>query len=357
MRKLILALVLTPGLIAVACTQVGNRSKQGEAAHFVAEIQHDEVAGRADKPAHPRNTGRVEAEKSGEALKFAVVSDLNGSYGSMTYHEEVHEAVRWLAEDVRPDLVISTGDMVAGQREGLDYEAMWRGFHAAVTTPLARAGIPLAITPGNHDASAGAVYQNERIIFVEQWQKHRPKVHFVDASFYPLHYAFEVGPALFISLDATVTGPIDDSQRHWLRRVLAAHKDKKVKVVFGHVPLYPFSEERKDEILADRKLEALLDEFGVDLMITGHHHAYYPGRREGLRLVGMACLGSGARTLMGTDRTSSKSVAVVDVDEDGEVSVEAYDAIDHAKIERRTLPDHLNDGEWRIWRDDVDKTN
>ena len=50
-----------------------------------------------------------------EPLRVAVISDLNGSYGSTAYAKEVARAVERII-DLRPDLVISTGDMVAGQR-------------------------------------------------------------------------------------------------------------------------------------------------------------------------------------------------------------------------------------------------
>ena len=82
-----------------------------------------------------------------EVLRVAVVADLNGAYGSATYGEPVHVAVRRIVE-LRPDLVVSVGDMVAGQRSGLDYRAMWAGFFSVVADPLAAAGIPLAVTPG-----------------------------------------------------------------------------------------------------------------------------------------------------------------------------------------------------------------
>ncbi len=358
MRKLLFILVivaLTSGLFAAACSHMGEASQDDT--KLVKEVRRAKpgvtVATAANAPTNLKVTAANDKPSADRGLTFAVVSDLNSHYGSTDYRKEVHAAVKWLVDDVHPDLVISTGDMVAGQRAGLDYEAMWQGFHRAVTRPLIRAGIPFAITPGNHDASAGAAYQKERVIFVDQWRRYRPKVHFVDDAFYPLHYAFVMGPALFVSLDATLTGPIDEHQRAWLRRVLDAHKDKKVKIVFGHVPLYPFAGKVKNEILADTKLEALLDEYDVDLMITGHHHAYYPGRRGHLRLLGMACLGSGARKLVGSDETSANSAVVVHVSADGEVSYDAYRAIDHTKIERKTLPEHLNDGAYRIWRDDV----
>ena len=50
------------------------------------------------------------------ALDVVVISDLNGSYGSVRYDARVKNAVARIIE-MDPDLVISTGDMVAGQRK------------------------------------------------------------------------------------------------------------------------------------------------------------------------------------------------------------------------------------------------
>jgi hypothetical protein len=116
-------------------------------------------------------------------VRVAVISDLNGSYGDPTYDAPVHTAVRRIIAE-RPDVVLCTGDMVAGQRAGLDYEAMWAGFHAAVTDPLSAAGIPLAVSPGNHDASAYDGFENERRVYAATWQARRPAVEFVDGADY-----------------------------------------------------------------------------------------------------------------------------------------------------------------------------
>ncbi|MBA2660870.1 MAG: metallophosphoesterase [Bradymonadaceae bacterium] len=295
------------------------------------------------------------ARSEADVLTVAVISDLNGRYGSKEYRATVHDAVRFIIDDVRPDLVLTTGDMVAGQRADLDYKGMWHAFHAAVSDPLARANIPFAVTPGNHDASASPAFFRERIHFVNEWMARKPNLRFVDASFYPLYYAFELGPALFISMDATTTGPVDDDQRTWLATLLERHKHKQTKIVFGHVPLYPFARGREHEIMDDPALEALFVQHGVDMMITGHHHAFYPGRRGPLRLVGMACLGSGARRLVGTEEPSDQSVTVLRISKRGIESLEAYKGPGFAgKVERTDLPETLNRGAWRIVRDDLE---
>lgn len=379
--------IVLPVLLLVACTQVSG-GRQGAKEPLVLETRATDSAQmrsaqatsaqkdinrsvaegpRADRlkaeersdMGHQEDVRARDDSRDEKELLFAVVSDLNGRYGETTYSDGVHESVRWLVEDVQPDLVVSTGDMVAGQRAGLDYEGMWAGFHAAVSTPLASAGIPFAVTPGNHDASAGAAFFGERITFVEQWRQRRPDVEFVDDRFYPLHYAFKAKGVLFVSLDATMVGPIDATQRRWLREVLQANSDARAKVVYGHIPLYPVTQGREKEILRDEKLEQMLNEFDVDMMIAGHHHAYYPGRRGDLRLVNMACLGSGPRKLVGEDEVNPKSLLLVRVSAQDEITLDAYESAAHLnrtppKIDRATLPEYLNEGAWRIWRDDVE---
>jgi acid phosphatase type 7 len=286
-------------------------------------------------------------------LRVVVVSDLNGSYGSTTYGAAVHGAVARIL-DLAPDLVLATGDLVAGQQAGLPYAAMWEGFHAAVSDPLARAGIPLAVTPGNHDASGYAAFASERAIFVGQWLPRRPDVSFVDDSDYPLRYSFVEGPVLFISLDATTIGPLAAEQRAWVAEQLVAAAELPVKIVYGHVPLHPFTQERETEVLADRRLEDLLLEHGVTLFISGHHHAYYPGRHDGVRVVSMPCLGSGPRRLIGDSATSRRGVLLLELSAGGVTSLEALDEPSFTRvIPRASLPARLTHGGVTVTRDDL----
>jgi len=174
-------------------------------------------------------------------LRVAVISDLNGSYGSTRYEASVDRALERILA-LKPDLVISTGDMVAGQRKPHltkpEVAAMWQAFHAHVSEPLAAAGIPLAVTPGNHDGSAYGGFEAERRIYGEQWGARKPGLRFLDDAHYPFYYAFAAGDALFISLDATTVGGLPGEQMDWLRDLLERHGgDYAQRVVFSHVPL------------------------------------------------------------------------------------------------------------------------
>ena len=288
------------------------------------------------------------------AIRVAVISDLNDSYGSVTYSPAVKSAVAALLA-LQPDLVLSTGDMVAGQMAGLDYAGMWSGFHAAVTAPLELAGLPLAVTPGNHDASGYAGFEKEREIFAQTWLERKPALAFIDDSAYPMRYSFSAGPALFVSLDDSTIGALDAEQMTWLDAQLAAGQRFPTKVVYGHVPLLPFSDGRETEIIGDPELDALLERHGVDLFITGHHHAFYPGRRGGVRHVSTACLGAGPRPLIGTAPVSPRSLLVFELDSEGAVTM--LDALGGAQfdapIPRSTLPAAIESGGWSVTRDDL----
>jgi hypothetical protein len=251
-------------------------------------------------------------------LRVAVISDLNGGYGSTSYESTVDGAVQRILE-LKPDLVISTGDMVAGQRRPhlsrSQVEAMWRSFHAHVSEPLAKAGIPLAVTPGNHDGSAYHGFELERQIYGEQWSARRPAVTFLDAGHYPYYYAFAAGDALFVSLDATTLGELPPEQTGWLENLLARHGDRyKQRVVFSHVPLWPFAQRREHDYLGDHALERVLREGRVDLYLSGHHPAFNPGPNDGVHLVSESCAGAGPPRMIGRDQRSPRAIKLIEID-------------------------------------------
>ena len=154
------------------------------------------------------------------ALRVVVVSDLNGSYGSTEYGKDVYAAVEAIIS-IGPDLVISTGDMVAGQRRPHltepEIRAMWRGFHAVVSDPLAEAGIPFLVTPGNHDASAYGGFEREREIFREEWRTRTPP--WPVTGNWPLQYAVDVEGIRFTSLDVTTVGSFSVGQTEDLKQL------------------------------------------------------------------------------------------------------------------------------------------
>lgn len=286
--------------------------------------------------------------------KFSIISDLNGSFGSKTYSAQVKNAVKYLVnKENEIDFVISTGDMVAGQRNGLDYKGMWNGFHNAVTRPLHKAKVALYPSPGNHDAHIGRA--TERRHYEEAWAQENPlpinkKMKFVEGveQNFPFRYAFRVGTAVFIALDNTAVRPWKDSTLSWMDQVLEQEKNAKLKFVYGHVPLLPFAFKKETEYATRgsvsflNKIEELFEKHKVDVFFSGHSHVYYPGRRDlHTEYISVPLLGSGSRHLIsrqsGLSR-SQKAFLVVEYDDEGNWSLEHRKSSDYRTISDGSFP-------------------
>ncbi|MFA5624847.1 MAG: metallophosphoesterase [Bradymonadales bacterium] len=282
-----------------------------------------------------------EAPAEGALLRIAVIGDMNGSYGSKEYPEELSLAIdRIIAE--KPDLVINVGDMVAGQRPKLDYEGMWAAFHSIVTDRLKEAGVLMAQVPGNHDASAYAGYEKEREIYIEEWNARKPELAYLDDSMYPLYYSFIHSGVLFLALDATTLEPLDDDQYAWLERELKKNQDELPVVVFGHVPLFPITSIKPREILRDPRLPVLFENYGVQLYITGHQHAYFPAHHNGVSYLHAGALGGGPRPLRANAGIAPKTLSFVSIYPKQKPAYETY-VMDQGqrRIKLNRLPTYL----------------
>lgn len=300
------------------------------------------------------------AAQPAKEWKLAVISDMNQGYGSTEYRASLKAAIRNITSQ-KTDAVISTGDMVAGQKKGLNYAAMWKSFHRHVTEPLQKAQIPLLPSAGNHDASAGKAFQQERNLYVENFKAFppdrfkSPRLKFIEGikQNYPLYYAMQMGPALLVALDATATGPLIGGQLEWLEGVLKKSADYKIKIVFGHVPLYPFAFHRAADYLGSgdagyaQKLEKLLQDSHVTYYLSGHHHVFYPGKRRGeVHYVSVPLLGTGPRQLLTRDRAyktiAPEAFLYLYFNEKGEHRLEAWASPELKKLSWGDLPPQIS---------------
>lgn len=293
--------------------------------------------------------------------RIAVVSDMNQGYGDLNYTPALKAAIAHIRQN-GVSLVLSTGDMASGQKHGLNYAAMWNSFHNVTTRQLGQSAIPFLPSPGNHDASAEPSYANERQQYVTSWGQFplerfnggrapEDQVQFLPgvAQNYPLNYAVTMGPALFIALDATVGGRLINNQMDWLESVLQRSGAYTVKMVFGHFPLFPITFDRANDYLAAgnpafaTRMETMLERYQVDYFLSGHHHAYFPGRRTGsTRFVSVPLLGTGTRYLLTKDRTETKrsvqGFLYLDFDAAGNHSLNALKAPSMTEYATASLP-------------------
>ena len=255
----------------------------------------------------------------------AFIADLNGRYGSTAYDPRVGSAVEAIV-GLRPDLVISAGDMVAGQKQPwLDrdrLQLMWHSFNNTVTDPLLKAGIPLAVTPGNHDGSAFPEFALEREQFEAQWSARMPELEILPGSEWPRRYAARMGTLLLLTLDGTRTGRLPDDERLFVAEMLQRYgASAGATIVFSHLPMWPLTRGREREIIDDPELLGLLHRYGVDVYVSGHHHAFYVGTdKAGMVHLGVGALGGNARAFSGAVRRQPFSFALLTL-EGGEMRI------------------------------------
>jgi len=297
----------------------------------------------------------ADEEINGKVARIAVISDINGRYGSTEYHPRLDAAINRIIE-LRPSVVISTGDMVAGQRPTpkltpQELVAMWRSFHLRVRVPLEQAGIPLIMTPGNHDASAYPGYEHERQAYANYHQDHPSSLTPQPGGQFPYYFAIEHQHVLLVSVDATRTGPLSPPQHEWLETQL---QQPGAKILFGHLPLQPVARGRERDIVDDPDLEVLLGKYSVAAYLSGHHHAWFPGHRRGVNMLSIGNLGGNQRALIGTDQKTGFSFTLLDIDASGSMKVRAFAAPDFTEpVDILSLPESIGKGDRQLMRRDL----
>lgn len=250
------------------------------------------------------------------AQSIALISDMNGRYGSTSYDSRVSDAITAII-GMRADLVISAGDMVAGQKKPLlngdDLHNMWAGFNNTVASPLARSGIPLVVTPGNHDGSAFADFVLEQEYFEMQWRSRVPEIDLLAGSEWPRRYAARIGPVLLLAFDGTRPGKLPEKELLFIGKMLERYGNgAEMTMVFSHLPMWPIASGREHEILDDPELLDLLHSGGVDVYASGHHHAFFAGTDDaGMVHLGLGALGGNARAFSGKADAQPYSFAVL----------------------------------------------
>jgi hypothetical protein len=288
--------------------------------------------------------------------RLVAISDLNGPYGSTAYLAEVRRAVA-LIPSLAPDLVLCGGDMVAGQKPGLSADrlaAMWAAFERQLLTPLRRAHLPFAFTLGNHDASGSRSAGRYSFALDRQeaerfWWPRRERLglRFVDASRFPFAYSVLQHDLFLLVWDASAT-QLPAEQLAWAERSLAspAAQSARVRLVLGHLPLQPIAQGRSrpgEGLQQADALQRLLERHNVAAYISGHHHAFFPGRSGSLDLLALGALGDGPRRLLGWSRPPRHTLTLIDwfwAAGAGRPARRVYTSYDMTSL-RRIQPDEL----------------
>jgi len=121
--------------------------------------------------------------------------------------------------------------------------------------------IPCVATPGNHEYDKGKICKHWPKIF--EFPKNGPK------GFEDLTYYIDYQSVRIISLDSNAKL---EPQTIWLRNVLKENDNQWTIIAFHH-PVY-FVSKSRDRRKSRNTWIPLFEEFGVDLVLQGHDHAY-----------------------------------------------------------------------------------
>lgn len=303
-------------------------------------------------------------------VRLLVLSDLNAAYGSTDYDPEIDKGIN-LLPFWQPDMVVCSGDMVAGQKPSLteaQIKAMWAAFDEHVAAPLRQANLPYGFTIGNHDASGAKgvagnfLFQQERNLASEYWNnpQNDPGIEFIDKNEFPFFYTFKHKDIFFMAWDGS-THKIPPEKLAWVEKALASSEAQqaKMRILLSHLPLYSVAIGRNqpgDVMDKADELRAMLEKYNVHTYISGHHHAYYPGHRGKLQLLHMGIMGSGPRPLIDSKIPPAKAITVLDINFDSPelTTYTTYDMKTLKLIEFQQLPRFLTGHNGIVLRRDVE---
>jgi predicted phosphodiesterase len=261
----------------------------------------------------------IKKEQKNKPLRICVISDLNASYGSTSYPGEVAKVISQIP-DIDPDIILCSGDMVAGQKASLTDQHildMWAGFKSTVLDPISTLRIPFGFTVGNHDASPS--FTKDRMISMNFWKQNMKATNltFVDSTNYPFYYSYIKNNVFIVSWDAA-GAEIKQEVYEWMKDQLNGKIARKtrLRILIGHLPLFAIvdSKNKAGEVNSDP--EAALQFFrtnGLDLYISGHQHAYYPAEKDGVRFLNMGAIGDGPRKLIGSEAEPRKAYTIIEI--------------------------------------------
>ena len=201
-------------------------------------------------------------DRDADTVSFCVFNDIHAR----------DTVLRSLSEHIdrsTVDFVVFNGDMVSAVK---DRELIWDGYLASASELFA-SRIPVMHVRGNHE--------------------YRGRCASAYSDFFPgnnsrTFYSFRHGPAMFIVLDSgedksdeniANLGLIDTDdlfaeQKEWLDSLVSCEEFRTapVKIVLMHIPInggVSYGTERVREVFGE-----ILDNAGIDLMISGHNHKY-----------------------------------------------------------------------------------
>ena len=220
-----------------------------------------------------------------DQTKFTFVA-----FGDTRTQHQIHQEIVDRIVELEPDFALHTGDLVY---KGSEFP-YWEGFFEIEKELMS--SVPLFPALGNHEENHQHYFDLFYLPGNEHW------------------YTFDYGNARFIFLQ--VDGKVDygpgSEQYAWMERELAANTQPWLFVNF-HIP--PYTSIRRDESDIEHEvreaLTPLFEQYGVDVVFTGHNHNYERNEVNGVTYIVTG--GGGAPALYKTEEPelTRKAFAVV----------------------------------------------
>lgn len=168
-----------------------------------------------------------------------------------------------------------------------------------------------------------------------------------DASQFPFRYTVLQDGIFWLVWDAS-SARVPEDQLAWAQRQLASAQAQaaRARFVVGHLPLVGVGQgkDRPGEVL-DRgsALQSLMENARVQAYISGHHHAWFSGRRGQLDLIQLGALGSGPRRLLDGGAPAQQTFTLLEIDGGRGTLLETTYAVSTGRpLSWSTLPLRLN---------------
>ena len=224
-----------------------------------------------------------------QEFKFIHASDTHISEKSVDRMEKL----RAIVDQVKPDFVIITGDLVRDALRVSEKEAS--GYYELYLKEIQKFSVPVWSIPGNHEnfgieRHLSLVSQSHPLYGKKMYH------HYLG----PNYYSFNYGGVHFIGLDDVdfedlwYYGHVDSVQVAWMKKDLASVSATTPVITFNHIPFFSgglslttFTEtglsrtlEREKGVLQFRhtvsnahELISILSKYNYPIALSGHYHA------------------------------------------------------------------------------------
>ena len=189
--------------------------------------------------------------------------DVNIAVDTYNWNKTLEQAMETASN---ASFILSAGDQIDySNADSADTAGIRESEYAGFLYPDALREMPLATTIGNHE-SMGTDYQ---------YHYNNPNSnHDLGDTYSGVDYYFSYGDVLFISLNSNNRNVSE--HRELMNQAIESHPDAKWKVVMFHHDIYGSGSPHSDIDGANLRVlfAPLMDEFDIDVCLTGHDHSY-----------------------------------------------------------------------------------